>query len=153
MKRRHRRADAIRFCETLRRQRPDIAFGADLIAGFPTESDSHFANSLSLIAECGLTFLHVFPYSARPGTPAARMPQLPAPVIKERAARLRAAGAQALQGFLAGEVGRRRSVLVESAGFGRTEHAVGVRLADGAVPPGRIIDSMITGRAGAELQA
>jgi threonylcarbamoyladenosine tRNA methylthiotransferase MtaB len=153
MKRRHRRADAIRLCEELRRRRPGIAFGADLIAGFPTESDEHFESGLSLIAECGLTFLHVFPYSARPGTPAARMPQLPAPVIKERAARLRAAGAQALQGFLAGEVGRRRSVLVESAGFGRTEHAVGVRLADGAVPPGRIIDSMITGRAGAELQA
>jgi len=153
MKRRHRRADAIRFCDGLRRRRPDIAFGADLIAGFPTESDGHFANSLSLVAECGLSFLHVFPYSARPGTPAARMPQVPAPVVKERAAQLRAAGEQALQDFLAGEVGRRRSVLVEGQGFGRTEHAVGVRLADRALTSGWIVDSMITGRAGGELQA
>ena len=119
MKRRHRRADAIAFCATLRQLRPDIAFGADLIAGFP----------------------------------AARMPQVPQPLIRERAARLRAAGEEALHGFLAGEIGRRRAVLVESPGFGRTEHAVGVRLADHALLPGRVIDSVITGRSGAELQA
>jgi threonylcarbamoyladenosine tRNA methylthiotransferase MtaB len=153
MKRRHRRADAIAFCATLRQLRPDIAFGADLIAGFPTESGDHFENSLKLVAECGLSFLHVFPYSARPGTPAARMPQVPQPLIRERAARLRAAGEAALHGFLAAEIGRRRAVLVESPGFGRTEHAVAVRLADLALPPGRIIDSVITGRSGAELQA
>jgi threonylcarbamoyladenosine tRNA methylthiotransferase MtaB len=153
MKRRHRRADAIRFCEALRRRRADIAFGADLIAGFPTESDRNFEGSISLIAACGLSFLHVFPYSARPGTPAARMPQLPAPVVKERAARLRAAGEQALQGFLAGEIGQRRAVLVERPGFGRTEHAVGVRLADRALKAGRIVGRTITGRAGGELQA
>ena len=153
MKRRHRRADAIAFCATLRQLRPDIAFGADLIAGFPTESDDHFENSMKLVAECGLSFLHVFPYSARPGTPAARMPQVPQPLIRERAARLRAAGEEALHGFLAGEIGRRRAVLVESPGFGRTEHAVGVRLADHALLPGRVIDSVITGRSGAELQA
>jgi threonylcarbamoyladenosine tRNA methylthiotransferase MtaB len=153
MKRRHRRADAIRFCKELRRLRPDIAFGADLIAGFPTESESHFASSLGLVAECGLTFLHVFPYSARPGTPAARMPQLPPAAIKERAARLRTAGEEALQGFLASEIGRRRSVLVESPGFGRTEHAVAVRLSDRTPAAGRIIDATITGRTGTELQA
>src|SRR5262245_10708482 len=153
MKRRHGRADAVRFCEGLRRRRADIAFGADLIAGFPTESDSHFEGSLSLIAACGLSFLHVFPYSARPGTPAARMPQVPAPVIKERAARLRAAGEEAVQGFLAGEIGRRRAVLVERPGFGRTEHAVGVRLADHALTAGRIVGRTITGIAGGELQA
>ena len=153
MKRRHRRADAIQFCEELRRRRPDIAFGADLIAGFPTESDRNFEGSLSLIAACGLSFLHVFPYSARPGTPAARMPQVPAPVIKQRAARLRAAGEEAVQGFLAGEIGRCRAVLVERPGFGRTEHAVGVRLADHALAAGRIVGRTITGFAGGELQA
>jgi threonylcarbamoyladenosine tRNA methylthiotransferase MtaB len=153
MKRRHRRADAIQFCETLRRLRPDIAFGADLIAGFPTESDEHFENSLKLVAECGLSFLHVFPYSARSRTPAARMPQVAAPLIRERAARLRAAGEEALQGFLAGELGQQRSVLIESAGFGRTEHAVGVRLADRNLAPGQLVDSVIIGRAGAALQA
>jgi threonylcarbamoyladenosine tRNA methylthiotransferase MtaB len=153
MKRRHRRGDAIAFCTALRRLRPDIAFGADLIAGFPTESDRHFENSLKLIGECGLSFLHVFPYSARPSTPAARMPQVPAALIRERAARLRAAGEEALQSFLAAEIGRRRAVLVERPGFGRTEHAVGVRLADRGLPPGRIIESAIIGRSGAELQA
>jgi threonylcarbamoyladenosine tRNA methylthiotransferase MtaB len=153
MKRRHRRGDAIAFCTALRRLRPDIAFGADLIAGFPTESDRHFENSLRLIGECGLSFLHVFPYSARPSTPAARMPQVPAALIRERAARLRAAGEEALQSFLAAEIGRRRAVLVERPGFGRTEHAVGVRLADRGLPPGRIIESAIIGRSGAELQA
>jgi threonylcarbamoyladenosine tRNA methylthiotransferase MtaB len=153
MKRRHSRAQAVETVARLKAKRQALAIGADLIAGFPTETDDHFANTIRLVAECGLSFLHVFPYSARPGTPAARMPQVPSPVIRERAARLRAAGETALHGFLAGEIGRRRSVLVESPGFGRTEHAVGVRLADHALAPGRVIDSVITGRSGAELQA
>ena len=96
MKRRHLRDDAIRFCEEARRLRPDMVFGADLIAGFPTETEEMFGNSLKLIEDCGLTFLHVFPFSPRKGTPAARMPQLPGPVIRERASRLRAAGEAAL---------------------------------------------------------
>src|SRR5581483_6924412 len=91
MKRRHTRADAIAFCARVRRLRPDIAFGADIIAGFPTETEEMFTRSLDLIEECGLTFLHVFPYSPRPGTPAARMPQVKRAEIKERARRLRAA--------------------------------------------------------------
>src|SRR5262245_38108843 len=97
MKRRHLREDAIRFCEQVRRLRPDIAFGADIIAGFPTETDEMFSRSLDLVEACDLTFLHVFPYSPRPGTPAARMPQVAGPVIKERARRLRQAGEVALR--------------------------------------------------------
>lgn len=123
MKRRHLRADAIAFCEEARRLRPDIVFGADIIAGFPTETDAMFNQSLDLVAECGLTHLHVFPYSPRPGTPAARMPQLPGAVIKERAALLREAGQAALSGWLAGQVGNDVEVLVESSGCrGRTPH-------------------------------
>ncbi|HJT14880.1 MAG TPA: tRNA (N(6)-L-threonylcarbamoyladenosine(37)-C(2))-methylthiotransferase MtaB, partial [Dongiaceae bacterium] len=105
MKRRHLRDDAIRFCREVRDLRPDIVFGADLIAGFPTESEEMFANTLSLVEDCDLAFLHVFPYSARSLTPAARMPQLAGPVRKERAARLRAAGQQALSRYLSGRVG------------------------------------------------
>ena len=93
MKRRHLRDDAIRFCEEARALRPEMVFGADIIAGFPTETEAMFANSLKLVEDCGLTFLHVFPFSPRKGTPAARMPQLTGPVIRDRAARLRAAGA------------------------------------------------------------
>ena len=116
MKRRHSRADAIRLCAELRAARPEIVFGADIIAGFPTETEAMFARSLDLVAECGLTHLHVFPFSPRPGTPAARMPQLPGPVIKERARRLREAGAAALAAHLAAEVGARRRVLTERGG-------------------------------------
>ncbi|MDO9060697.1 MAG: radical SAM protein, partial [Bradyrhizobium sp.] len=129
MKRRHSRADAIDFCAQVRRLRPDIALGADIIAGFPTESEEMFARSQDLVQECGLTFLHVFPYSPRPGTPAARMPQVNGNAIRQRARRLRAAGEAALQQRLASEVGSLRQVLIESATQGRTEHFVPVAIA------------------------
>jgi len=122
MKRRHLRKDAIEFCAEVRRLRPDIALGADIIAGFPTETDALFERSLDLVEECGLTFLHVFPYSPRPGTPAARMPQVAGPEIRERARRLRAAGESALRKRLASEIGAVREVLIESDRQGRTEH-------------------------------
>jgi threonylcarbamoyladenosine tRNA methylthiotransferase MtaB len=122
MKRRHLRHDAIAFCAQVRRLRPDIALGADMIAGFPTETEDAFARSQELIEECGLTFLHVFPYSPRPGTPAARMPQISAAVINERARLLRARGASALRRRLESELGRTREVLIERAALGRTEH-------------------------------
>ena len=115
MKRRHLRADAIAFCAEVRRLRPDVVFGADIIAGFPTETEDMFARSLDLVDECGLTYLHVFPFSPRPGTPAARMPQVAREIVKERARRLREKGAAALRRHLDGEIGRRRRVLVETA--------------------------------------
>jgi threonylcarbamoyladenosine tRNA methylthiotransferase MtaB len=121
MKRRHLRDDAIRFCEDMRRARPDIVFGADMIAGFPTETEAMFDNSLKLVAECGLTWLHVFPYSARKGTPAARMPQAPKPVIKDRAARLRRVGDAAAAAYLAAQVGTAHRVIMENPRLGRTE--------------------------------
>lgn len=127
MKRRHGRDDAIRFCAQMRKLRPDIAFGADLIAGFPTEDEAMFARSLDLIAECGLSFVHVFPYSARPGTPAARMPQLQGEVVSERAARLRAAAATAHAAHLDARLGRPLSVLTERGNTGRAEDFTLVR--------------------------
>ena len=129
MKRRHLRDDAIRFCEEARRLRPDIAFGADLIAGFPTETDAAFRNTLKLVDDCHLTWLHVFPFSPRTGTPAARMPQLPGGVIRERAAMLRAAGADAAARHLAARVGRSLTVLTEGPRMGRTEQFAEVRFA------------------------
>lgn len=120
MKRRHSRQDAIAFCDQVRRLRPDIAFGADIIAGFPTETEEMFSRSLDLVEECDLTFLHVFPYSPRPGTPAARMPQVAGGAIKERAKRLRAAGEAALRQRLQAEIGATRDVLIERDGQGRT---------------------------------
>ncbi|WP_431017611.1 tRNA (N(6)-L-threonylcarbamoyladenosine(37)-C(2))-methylthiotransferase MtaB [Bradyrhizobium pachyrhizi] len=128
MKRRHSRKDAIDFCAQVRRLRPDIALGADIIAGFPTESEEMFARSLDLVEECDLTFLHVFPYSRRPGTPAARMPQVDGGAIKERARRLRAAGEAALLRRLDAEVGATREVLIESGTQGRTEHFLPVAI-------------------------
>src|ERR1700680_2040472 len=128
MKRRHSRDEAIAFCNTVRRLRPDVVFGADLIAGFPTETESMFKNSLDLVDECGLTHLHVFPFSPRPGTPAARMPQLPRDVVKERARRLRERGALALRQYLDGEIGATRRILTESHDIGRTEQFTPVRL-------------------------
>jgi len=128
MKRRHSRAQAISFCETARRLRPGVVFGADLIAGFPTEDEGMFANSLRLVEDCGLTWLHVFPYSARPGTPAARMPQVAGPERKERAARLRAAGSAAAAVWMRSQVGGRARVLVEDGTGGRSEHYAPVRL-------------------------
>ena len=126
MKRRHLRADAIRFCAQVRSLRPDITFGADIIAGFPTETEEMFRRSLDLVESCDLTFVHAFPYSPRPGTPAARMPQVAASLIKDRARRLREAGDRALQWRLAAEVGAERAVLIESATRGRTEHFIPV---------------------------
>ena len=149
MKRRHARADAIRFCREVRRLRPDIALGADLIAGFPTETEEMFARSLDLVEECGLTFLHVFPYSPRPGTPAARMPQVAGAVIKERAKALRAVGAAALQRRLASEVGSVREVLIESASQGRTEHFLPVAIA--GETPGAVVRRAIAGNDGMRL--
>src|SRR6202012_2836565 len=115
MKRRHSRQDAIEFCAQVRRLRPDITFGADIIAGFPTETEEMFSRSLDLVEECGLTFLHVFPYSPRPGTPAARMPQVEGGLIKQRAGRLRAAGDTALRRRLESEIGQTHEILIESA--------------------------------------
>ena len=152
MKRRHFRNDAIAFCWDLRRLRPDIVFGADVIAGFPTETEAMFGNSLALVEECGLTYLHVFPFSPRPGTPAARMPQLPRALVKERAARLRERGAQAMRRHLDGEVGAVRRVLIESDERGRTEHFTEVRLASRA-DPGVIVELTIAGHDGKHLLA
>jgi threonylcarbamoyladenosine tRNA methylthiotransferase MtaB len=120
MKRRHAREDSIAFCSALKSRRPDMVFGADIIAGFPTETDEMFENSMKLLDDCGLTFLHVFPYSPRPGTPAARMPMLDKDVIKRRAALLRAKGEQRLQHFLAAQIGSTQAVLVETPSTGRT---------------------------------
>jgi threonylcarbamoyladenosine tRNA methylthiotransferase MtaB len=128
MKRRHSRADAIAFSRQVRALRPDIVLGADIIAGFPTETDDMFDRSRALVDECGLTFLHVFPYSPRPGTPAAKMPQVPGRTIKMRAKTLRDAGEAALQRRLSAEVGATRHVLVESKTQGRTEHFMPVAL-------------------------
>ncbi len=128
MKRRHLRADAIAMCERARAYRPDIAFGADIIAGFPTETEEMFQNTLNIVDECGLTFLHVFPYSERPGTPAAKMPQVPHDIRKERAARLRAKGDERLQSFLIFHVKQLRQVIVEKDNMGHTEHFAPVRL-------------------------
>ena len=149
MKRRHLRKDAVEFCEQVRRLRPDIAFGADIIAGFPTETDGMFARSLDLVEECGLTFLHVFPYSPRPGTPAARMPQVAGSEIRERAKRLRAKGEAALQKRLASEVGNTRDVLIESPTQGRTEHFVPVAI--GGETPGKVQRFKIAGHDGGRL--
>jgi threonylcarbamoyladenosine tRNA methylthiotransferase MtaB len=152
MKRRHSRADAIAFCEQVRRLRPDVVFGGDIIAGFPTETEDMFARSLDLIDECGLTHLHVFPFSARPGTPAARMPQLPRDVIKERARRLRAKGEAALRKHLDGEVGMQRRVLTEAGGIGRTEQFTPVKLSAPAVR-GLMLDLTVAGHDGRQLIA
>ena len=149
MKRRHLRRDAIDFCAQVRRLRPDIALGADIIAGFPTETEEAFARSLELIEECGLTFLHVFPYSPRPGTPAARMPQVASGVIKERAKRLRKAGEAALRRRLQAEIGETRDVLIESEKLGRTEHYLPVALSDET--PGTVRRLKIAGHEGARL--
>jgi threonylcarbamoyladenosine tRNA methylthiotransferase MtaB len=149
MKRRHLRQDAIDFCAQVRRLRPDIAFGADIIAGFPTETEAMFSRSLDLVAECDLTFLHVFPYSPRPGTPAARMPQVRGDVIKDRAKRLRAAGDAALRRRLQSDVGTPRQVLIESATQGRTEHFMPVAIA--GEMPGTVRPLIMTGHDGTRL--
>src|SRR6266550_616465 len=152
MKRRHSRADAIAFCQTVRRLRPDVVFGADIIAGFPTETEEMFARSLDLVDDCGLTHLHVFPFSPRPGTPAARMPQVRRDVVKERARRLRAKGEMALRRHLEAQVGARRQVLIESGELGRTEHFTRVRLA-APMAPGLVVDVTVAGHDGRQLLA
>jgi len=152
MRRRHSRADAIAFCGAMRRLRPDIAFGADIIAGFPTETEDMFARSLDLVDECGLTQLHVFPFSPRPGTPAARMPQLDPAVVRERARRLREKGDAALRAYLERQVGTRRRVLAESRMLGRTEQFVLVRLPR-SVEPGTLLELPIAGHDGRRLVA
>jgi threonylcarbamoyladenosine tRNA methylthiotransferase MtaB len=152
MKRRHSRDDAIRFCAEMRMARPDLVFGADLIAGFPTEDEAMFCRSLDIIEACGLTHLHVFPYSARPGTPAARMPQLPGAVISERAKRLREAGRAALLRHLDSEQDQVRMVLTERGDVGRTEGFVPVVFPQGTAP-GRLLPVLIGGHDGQRLIA
>jgi len=152
MKRRHTSADAVAFCDQVRRLRPDVAFGADIIAGFPTESEDMFARSLDLVDECGLTQLHVFPFSARPGTPAARMPQVARDIVKERARRLREKGEAALRAHLDAQVGHRRLVLTERGGVGHTEQFTSVKLA-APVAPGALLDLTMMGHDGRQLLA
>jgi len=152
MKRRHLRDQAIAFCDQVRRLRPDVVFGGDIIAGFPTETEAMFQRSLDLVEECGLTFLHVFPFSPRPGTPAARMPQVDRALVKERARRLREAGEAALRRHLDREVGARRRVLIETGDLGRTEYFTPVRLA-APVEPGVVLDLAMTGHDGRHLLA
>jgi threonylcarbamoyladenosine tRNA methylthiotransferase MtaB len=151
MKRRHLRDDSIRFCAEVRSVRPDIVFGADIIAGFPTETDTMFENSLDIVEECELTHLHVFPFSPREGTPAARMPQVRREVVKERAARLRAVGERAYARHLASLAGTRQSVLLERDGLGRTEGFTLTALGSGM--PGEIIEADVTGHDGERLTA
>ncbi len=145
MKRRHLRDDAIRFCEDVRRLRPDMVFGADIIAGFPTETEEMFENSLKLVEECGLTFLHVFPYSKRPGTPAAKMPQVDGAAIKERARRLREKGEARLSAFLLEHTGKTAEVLFETPMRGRTPQFVQVEIDGDGVEPGTMRAVRITG--------
>jgi threonylcarbamoyladenosine tRNA methylthiotransferase MtaB len=151
MKRRHLRADAIHLCAELRRLRPDIVFGADVIAGFPTETEAMFENTLALIADCGLTHLHVFPFSARPGTPAAKMPPVAPQIVKARAKRLRDAGDVALRAHLAAQTGKIFRVLTERGGTGRTEDFSRVNVGD--IPPSQMIDVVIAGNDGKILEA
>ncbi len=152
MKRRHLRDDAIRFCEDARRLRPDIIFGADIIAGFPTETEAMFENSLKLVQDCDLTFLHVFPFSPRKGTPAARMPQVKGPEIRDRAARLRAMGDAALAGHLSAQKGRVHRILTEGPRMGRTEQFAEVQFGKDQ-PEGAILEAAIVGMAGGRLVA
>jgi threonylcarbamoyladenosine tRNA methylthiotransferase MtaB len=151
MARRHRRADAVVLCDELRRLRPGIVFGADLIAGFPGETDEMFQASLDLIKDCGLTYLHVFPFSARPGTPAAKMPSLKGGLIKDRAKQLRDAGDAALVQHLATHVGRRLNVLTERGGTARAEDFSLVDVGDR--PAGQLLEVEITGSDGKRLRA
>jgi threonylcarbamoyladenosine tRNA methylthiotransferase MtaB len=152
MKRRHLRGDAIAFCQQVRRLRPDVVFGADLIAGFPTETEAMFTRSLDLVDECGLTHLHVFPFSPRSGTPAARMPPVGRETAKERARRLREKGDAALRRHLVSLIGSWRRVLVETPDSGRTEQFTAVRLA-AAAEPGTIVEVAIAGHEDRRLLA
>jgi threonylcarbamoyladenosine tRNA methylthiotransferase MtaB len=151
MKRRHSRADAVRFCAELRAARADLVFGADLIAGFPTETEAMFAETLALVEDCGLTHLHVFPFSARPGTPAASMPHLPPQVIAARARALRLAGAAAVTRHLDAQIGKTLTLLTERGGIARAADFTRARIA--GVPPGRLIAAEIIGQDGTALLA
>jgi len=151
MKRRHTRADAVRFCEEARRLRPDIVFGADLIAGFPTETEEMFEGSLRLVDDCGLTFLHVFPFSPRPGTPAARMPQVGRATVKCRAARLRQSGEATLARYLEGRIGSEVELLTERERLGRTPQFIEMDLSR-PVAPGRVLQARVTASDGRRLQ-
>jgi threonylcarbamoyladenosine tRNA methylthiotransferase MtaB len=155
MKRRHSREDALKLVSEVRRVRPDTAFGADLIAGFPTESDEAFENTLKLVEEAGLAFLHVFPYSARPGTPAARMPPVKGPVIKDRARRLREAGQAGLERHLQRQLGRTLSGLVEREGVARAEDFTEIAFdpALGGAPQGEIAAFRVVGHDGVRVIA
>ena len=144
MKRRHLRDDAIAFCSEAKRLRPDMTFGADIIAGFPTETDDMFANSLALVDDCDLTWLHVFPYSARPGTPAARMPAVNGAVVKERAGRLRLAGQRRVAQHLSAQIGQTHDILMESPTMGRTAQFAEV-LFDVPQQEGQIVIARIAG--------
>jgi len=152
MKRRHLRDDAIAFCQEARKLRPDMTYGADIIAGFPTETDAMFANSLAMVEDCDLTWLHVFPYSPRPGTPAARMPQVNGKLIKDRAAALRAAGTDQVDRHLKAQAGKTHHILMENARMGRTEQFTEV-LFDTDKPESQIVQAQITGFAGQHLTA
>jgi threonylcarbamoyladenosine tRNA methylthiotransferase MtaB len=152
MKRRHLREDAIAFTEEARRLRPEMTFGADIIAGFPTESDAMFENSLKLVTDCNLTWLHVFPYSARQGTPAARIPPINGKIIKTRAAQLRAEGSKQVNKHLQSQIGQSHNVLMENPQMGRTEQFTEV-VFDNAQPEGSIVKAIITGQNGKQLTA
>ncbi len=155
MKRRHLREHSLAFCRQMKQARPDIVFGADLIAGFPTETDEMFENTLALVDQCDLTYLHVFPYSQRPGTPAARMPQVNSAIIKERAARLRAAGQNRLGKFLTRQIGTTCSALIETETSARSEHFALINFVKNDLPataPGTIVDLKITAASAGQLQ-
>jgi len=153
MKRRHLRDDAIRFTEEARKLRPEMTFGADIIAGFPTESGAHFENSLKLITECDLTWLHVFPYSKREGTPAARIPQqVNGNVIKDRAARLRAAGGAQVTKHLQAQIGKTHHILLENPHMGRTEQFSEVTF-DAPQTEGQVVTAKISGTNATQLKA
>ena len=145
MKRRHSRNDAIKFCEDARKMRPEITFGADIIAGFPTETDKHFESSINLIKDCGLTWLHIFPYSPREGTPAARMPQVNGNQIKRRAAILRDLGTKQIKSHLSSQLGKDHSILMENGYMGRTEQFTEVKFdkeqIEGSIVLGKITDA------------
>jgi threonylcarbamoyladenosine tRNA methylthiotransferase MtaB len=150
MKRRHSREHTIAFCEALRTKRPDMVFGADIIAGFPTETDEMFENSMKIVDECGLTFLHVFPYSPRPGTPAAKMPMVEQGMIKRRAALLRAKGEARLEKFLSAEIGASRAVLVETPTTGRTEHFALAKF-ETSMMPGALVQAKVKSASASHL--
>ena len=150
MKRRHLRKDAILFCEKVRKLRPEVTFGADIIAGFPTESDEHFENSIKLVEECGLTWLHIFPYSKRDGTPAARMPQIDGRIIKSRAELLRSLGKKVRSKHLKEQIGRKHKVLMESSVLGRTEQFAEVLFAS-PKQEGSIVDATISDASNSQL--